>query len=384
MTPTQGKRIYQAISKEETKSWIYAISNAVESVLNGTSSFRDIDHLGNREPVDDYGSPLNPTGTPIGLGFPSFSVEDAEGERIGVSSSWHKAVGKKPSLREALRQSRTSLGFGNSKSRSDLGAYQKEHLLSGNPVKKNRSSLSIPSQEARPGLLGSRSRQSSRSSEGSNRALSVFDLDLDKAQSRRVKASCSVNPMPTEVQGRRGSGYSMEFDDGMRQAILVANSSEAEDGFVSPPNERVAVENRLGTASNAEHAYEKLPSSTAASHLTTLSAESNGTMADMAMLRKVADQPSNQTCADCKRSLKGEYTQRWATVSLHNRPIVMFLCQRCAGIHRGLGSHVSKIRSPDLDKWTEEMILTARSSGNTRGNAIWEKHRSEGGYLQDL
>ena len=376
--------MYQATSKEETKSWIYAISNAVESVLNGTSSFRDIDHLGNREPVDDYGSPLNPTGTPIGLGFPSFSVEDAEGERIGVSSSWHKAVGKKPSLREALRQSRTSLGFGNSKSRPDLGAYQNEHLKSSNPVKKNRSSLSIPTQEARPGLLGSRSRQSSRSSEGSNRALSVYDIGLDRAQSRQVRASCSVDTPPIEVQDRRGSGYSMEFDDGMRQAILVANSSETEDGFVSPPNERVAIENRLGTAPNAGHAYEQFSSSGTASSLAIQKAEPSGMMADMAMLRKVADQPSNQTCADCKRSLKGEYTQRWATVSLHNRPIVMFLCQRCAGIHRGLGSHVSKIRSPDLDKWTEEMIITARSSGNMRGNAIWERHRYERGNLQDL
>ena len=34
----------------------------------------------------------------------------------------------------------------------------------------------------------------------------------------------------------------------------------------------------------------------------------------------------------------------------------MFLCIRCAGIHRNLGVHISKVKSVDLDSWTTEQI----------------------------
>ncbi len=30
----------------------------------------------------------------------------------------------------------------------------------------------------------------------------------------------------------------------------------------------------------------------------------------------------------------------------------VFLCIRCSGIHRGMGTHISKVKSIDLDAWT--------------------------------
>lgn len=56
--------------------------------------------------------------------------------------------------------------------------------------------------------------------------------------------------------------------------------------------------------------------------------------------------PTNQTCADCL-----ERGPRWASWSLG-----VFLCIRCGGIHRKMGTHVSKVKSVTLDRWEEEMV----------------------------
>lgn len=43
---------------------------------------------------------------------------------------------------------------------------------------------------------------------------------------------------------------------------------------------------------------------------------------------------------------------RWASWNLG-----IFLCIRCAGIHRNLGVHISKVRSVNLDSWTPEQVV---------------------------
>ena len=42
---------------------------------------------------------------------------------------------------------------------------------------------------------------------------------------------------------------------------------------------------------------------------------------------------------------------RWASWNLG-----VFLCIRCAGIHRNLGVHISKVKSVNLDTWTPEQL----------------------------
>ena len=42
---------------------------------------------------------------------------------------------------------------------------------------------------------------------------------------------------------------------------------------------------------------------------------------------------------------------RWASWNLG-----VFVCIRCAGIHRNLGVHISKVKSIDLDSWTQDQL----------------------------
>ncbi|KAJ3251078.1 hypothetical protein HK103_002902 [Boothiomyces macroporosus] len=75
--------------------------------------------------------------------------------------------------------------------------------------------------------------------------------------------------------------------------------------------------------------------------------------------------PENQKCADC--FLRGP---RWASVN-----IGCFLCIRCAGIHRKMGTHISKVKSTNLDSWQPEWFEFMASMGNDKVNA---KYLSKG------
>lgn len=41
---------------------------------------------------------------------------------------------------------------------------------------------------------------------------------------------------------------------------------------------------------------------------------------------------------------------------------------RCSGIHRGMGTHISRVKSVDLDSWTDEQLASMVKWGNTRAN----------------
>lgn len=49
----------------------------------------------------------------------------------------------------------------------------------------------------------------------------------------------------------------------------------------------------------------------------------------------------NDRCADCDAT-----DPDWATLN-----IGALICIECSGIHRNLGTHLSRVRSLDLDEW---------------------------------
>ncbi|KAJ4293719.1 ARF GAP with effector function(s) [Collariella sp. IMI 366227] len=77
----------------------------------------------------------------------------------------------------------------------------------------------------------------------------------------------------------------------------------------------------------------------------------------------------NKVCADCKRNKH----PRWASWNLG-----VFICIRCSGIHRGMGTHISRVKSVDLDAWTDEQLQSILSWGNARANKYWEAKLAPG------
>ncbi|KAF8353750.1 hypothetical protein PRIPAC_95373 [Pristionchus pacificus] len=78
----------------------------------------------------------------------------------------------------------------------------------------------------------------------------------------------------------------------------------------------------------------------------------------LALLRE----EENKYCADCDGK-----QPRWASWNLG-----VFICIRCAGIHRNLGVHVSKVKSVNLDSWTAEQCQSMRVMGNAKAKVVYE------------
>uniref|UniRef100_A0A8C9T3V7 Small ArfGAP 1 n=2 Tax=Scleropages formosus TaxID=113540 RepID=A0A8C9T3V7_SCLFO len=86
-----------------------------------------------------------------------------------------------------------------------------------------------------------------------------------------------------------------------------------------------------------------------------------------AILAKMLREEDNKYCADCEA--KGP---RWASWNLG-----VFICIRCAGIHRNLGVHISRVKSVNLDQWTPEQIQRVQEMGNTRARQLYEANLPE-------
>lgn len=77
----------------------------------------------------------------------------------------------------------------------------------------------------------------------------------------------------------------------------------------------------------------------------------------------------SMACADC-----GAAGPEWACINLG-----ILVCIDCSGVHRNLGSHISKVRSLVLDTkvWTPHMLSLYNRLGNEKSNQIWEHSMPE-------
>ncbi|XP_067596250.1 arf-GAP with GTPase, ANK repeat and PH domain-containing protein 1 isoform X13 [Pseudorca crassidens] len=80
-------------------------------------------------------------------------------------------------------------------------------------------------------------------------------------------------------------------------------------------------------------------------------------------LQSIRNIRGNSHCVDCETQ-----NPNWASLNLG-----ALMCIECSGIHRNLGTHLSRVRSLDLDDWPIELIKVMSSIGNELANSIWEE-----------
>ncbi|KAE9965591.1 hypothetical protein EG328_009521 [Venturia inaequalis] len=109
-------------------------------------------------------------------------------------------------------------------------------------------------------------------------------------------------------------------------------------------------------------------------------------------LKQLVKLETNKSCSDCKRN-----KHRPKMGKLESRSIYVHSVRdnnlrlgedcwesadngdhRCSGIHRGMGTHISRVKSVDLDTWTDEQLASMLRWGNARANKYWEAKLAPG------
>ncbi|KAF8101359.1 hypothetical protein N665_0206s0038 [Sinapis alba] len=86
-------------------------------------------------------------------------------------------------------------------------------------------------------------------------------------------------------------------------------------------------------------------------------------------IRELLTQSDNRVCADC-----GALDPKWASAN-----IGVFICLKCCGVHRSLGTHISKVLSVTLDEWSDEEVDSMiEIGGNDSANSIYEAFIPDG------
>ncbi|CAB9497704.1 with coiled-coil, ANK repeat and PH domain-containing protein [Seminavis robusta] len=66
--------------------------------------------------------------------------------------------------------------------------------------------------------------------------------------------------------------------------------------------------------------------------------------------------PGNNKCADC-----GSSDTEWASITYG-----ILICTKCSGVHRAMGTHLSRVRSVKMDSWADNHIKAMRHGGNKK------------------
>uniref|UniRef100_A0A674HLW3 ArfGAP with GTPase domain, ankyrin repeat and PH domain 1 n=1 Tax=Taeniopygia guttata TaxID=59729 RepID=A0A674HLW3_TAEGU len=199
--------------------------------------------------------------------------------------------------------------------------------------------------------------------------------------SGNVTASTSVSQMASGISlvsfnsrpdGLHQRSYSVSSADQWSEATVIANSgisSEQEENFefiiVSLTGQTWHFE---ATTYEERDAWVQAIESQILASLQSCESSKNKsrlTSQNEAMaLQSIRNIRGNSHCVDCEAQ-----NPDWASLNLG-----ALICIECSGIHRNLGTHLSRVRSLDLDDWPIELIKVMSAIGNELANSVWEEN----------
>ncbi|KAF8563058.1 hypothetical protein P879_08989 [Paragonimus westermani] len=202
-----------------------------------------------------------------------------------------------------------------------------------------------------------------------------------KKRHRRLKP----NPKTNAVDGYDSEGYEFQLISMDRQWHFEAKGPEERDEWVMYIERAIMTRLQLNESSKRTRSVNTTATGSGFTNSTTgcnASVPTNRSVGDTNSLtsgrsgagdtselavterfvRCISAVAGNEYCADC-----GAPDPDWASLNLG-----VVVCISCSGIHRQLGTHISRIRSLHLDEWSPESVSVMCAIGNTLANSVWE------------
>ncbi|BGP21368.1 arf GTPase activating protein [Rhodotorula toruloides] len=339
LTP-ELRRVYQASSEQDCQNWVEAIQRSVEALLNGTSSVRNFDasRLQGRsksptlQNVNGFvDSPSSPKSRFPALISRRASLDGHHRKSShGLSKKDKRQSQQSPPIPSLTIEGDLELGAPVDRSFCDASSRRGLFAFSENDADEPSPRLSLSN--SRPGSKGlgipfPSFGSSAQGSKSSPELLLQPGLCIPSSGSRSIPSSSAA-----EDEENDSASMLSEQDRAIFDAIRGWASSE-------PGSQSL----RSSTRSVEDAKYQNAQRAAA-----------------------LADQ--NNLCADCRAP-----EPKWASWSLG-----ITLCIRCSGVHRGLGTHISKVRSIELDDWSDEQLAPLDKIGNIRSNEFYEANLPAG------
>ncbi|CAH8590585.1 unnamed protein product [Heterobilharzia americana] len=208
------------------------------------------------------------------------------------------------------------------------------------------------------------------------------DSSSVKKRHRRIKS----NPKSNNADGSDSEGYEFQLISMDRQWHFEATGPDERDEWVMHIERAIMTRLQLNESSKRTRAIAAACNAGGSNHSSNFSglgsgagrhggADSNslnssrcgaGDANELAvtehLIQNIRSAAGNDFCADC-----GASEPDWASLNLG-----AMVCISCSGIHRQLGTHISRIRSLHLDEWSTESVAVMGAIGNTLANSVWE------------